>query len=106
MRAKLVENQNFERGSVNEPSDLGLGQWKEIEEIVVPLHEFEENGGILEKGREIWKKLQPGGAHILSGHYLQYDSNQKTHLMYNTRYTSVPVPPGSGVKVKTKVLYK
>lgn len=105
MRARLVEEQNFERG-INDPSDLGLGKWKVSDDIVVPLYDFEQNGGKLEKGREIWGK-QPGNPeYYLVGYYLDYDPNQRVYLMYNSNYKSMPVPPGYGVKVKTKVLYE
>ena len=103
MRARLIEEQNFERG-ISEPSDLGIGKWKPWEDIIVPLYSFEKNGGVLKKDREIWS--QRDGHQSLQGYYLGYDSNQNVHLIYNSNYKSMPIPPGYGVKVKTKVLYQ
>lgn len=99
----IKENQNFERG-INNPSDLGLGKWKEGEDTIVPIYDFEKNGGVLTKGREIWRWA--GLDEYFEGYYLDYDPEQRVHLMYNDRFKSVPIPPGSGVKVKTKVLYQ
>jgi len=99
----INEDQNFERGT-GEPSDLGLGKWKTAEDSFVRIEEFEENGGILKKDREIYdwgnekdKKL--------SGYYLDYDEKQRVHLMYNNRFKSVPIPFMSMVKVPTKIMY-
>ncbi len=112
MRAILVEDINFERG-VNEPSDLGLGRWKEpndpdygeIKGMKISIEEFLENGGVLEKGREIWRL--DSGNKWPEGEYIRFDEEQKVHLIKSGRFESIPIVIGDfGVKVKTKVLYK
>ncbi len=106
MRARTInEKQNFER-VISEPSDLGLGRWKPIDDIMVPLYDFEKNGGILEKEREIWAIPHDSLTPHIAGYYLRYDSDQEVHLMHNSNYRSTPIPPGYGVKIKAKALYK
>ena len=118
MRAKTVnENQNFERG-INKPSDLGIGRWKEPEDygvsgdsgMKIPLKEFTENGGILEKGRDIWRYYDsnenPVGKYIKfyekkQGHIISFGSST-LYIKYGTvewdwNYFSVKVP--------TKIMY-
>jgi len=113
MRARLIEEQNFERG-ISEPSDLGLGKWKIWEDdsfadqekgTKVSLEEFSQNGGILKPGREIWKMDDSNKWPV--GEYLGYDENQHIHLAKNDRFKSFPVGWNDhGVRVKTKVLYQ
>ena len=104
IEGKINENQNFERGGVNEPSDLGLGKWKETDEIVVPFYEFEKNGGVLKKGRDVW--ILKNGEYQQIGEYLDYDENQEVHLISSPGWKTWPAPPGAGVKVRTKILYQ
>ena len=108
----INENQNFERG-VNEPADLGLGKWKEPNDedygktrgMKISIEEFLENGGLLKKGREIWRL--DGNNKWPEGEYIRFDEDQKVHLISSGRFKSLPIVTGDfGVKVKTRVFYK
>lgn len=114
IEGKINENQNFERGGVNEPSDLGLGGWKNWEDesfaeqekgVKISLKEFTENGGVLKSGREIWRMRDTNFWPI--GEYLGYDEDQQVHLGKTNNYNSIPLEDEIvGVRVKTKVLYQ
>jgi len=101
---KLVkENIEFERGQ--EPSEaMGIGVWKDREDIIISLEEFKKNGGILEKGREIYRRNSPDPG--VSGYWLRFSEPGNINLMYNNSFKSKPINFNAGVKVKTKVIYK
>ena len=70
--------------------------------IFVTIKEFIENGGILEKGREIY--INKGD--IVPSYYLEWDHKQNVPLIYNTNYKSFPVSMGFLVKIDVTPIYK
>ena len=102
MRAKTInEVQNFERGQ--DPKDsMGIGLWKPYEPgIFVPIEEFENNGGKLEVGREIFNA---GG--VLNGYWKKYDDNQRVHIISGEGFKSRPAQSFATVKIPAKIMYK
>ena len=103
MRAKFI-NETFD--DTSDPiEDLSIGLWKPYNDIIISLDEFKEGGGKLTKGRELYDYTYYSGKYPI-GYWIGYDDNQHVDLMRNDRFKSCPVYPSTGVKVKTKVLYK
>ena len=104
MKAKFI-NEKFDT-ETDPIEDMGIGSWKPYKDIIISLDKFKENGGILTKGHEIWDRANSYVGSKLLGYWLDFDVNQHVDLMYNNKFKSVPIPPGAGVKVKTKILYQ
>lgn len=87
---------------------MQLGLWKEREDIIIPIQEFIENGGILTEGREIWIRDDTYRPYVI-GHWMRYSKKDKKHIMMSVgleKNVLQFMPSNVGIKVKCKVIYK
>lgn len=69
---------------------------------LVTIKEFIDNGGILEKSREIYAN----DIDSLSGYFLEWDDKLNVVLVYNTTYKSFPVSINFLVEIEVTPIYK
>ena len=113
MRAKSVNEQRFEQGQ--DPKEaMGIGVWKDWDSgsgaeqqngVKISIDEFLENGGKLERGREIWtlrgNNIWPYATYweFKDGkHWVEYREPGNIISLEDTR--------DYGPRVETKVIYK
>ena len=76
-----------------------------IKKIFVSIEEFENQGGVLKEGREIFTIDRPEHSYPI-GTYLGYDKEQKVHLVKNARYKSFPISSMNQVEIEVTPIWK
>lgn len=71
-----------------------------MKKMLVTIQEFIDNGGILEKDRELYVNDS------FAGYYLKWDDNFNIPLMYNGSYKSLPISKTFLVEIDVKPIYK